>query len=343
MNNEIYATLRRTCVMMAVFAGSFILVYGGVVALTKFVYIYFRGFIPDFNENILRAIFYALSIGSFAASRFLYKKRYSPEGLKARLMEAIQDRGPNAAIGVVTGDRFIPINALERRLGINDLTDPLEVPGMIRLDVPSPVGFEYAGDRGGKIVLNESPFVVPFFGPRIGVIEMQYVQARVGQMVLYEPAGVGPHDADIFNAAAGHSVSGEFVELVGPLDSEQAGVGIHTGPSQQKPSLSAADLELEGTRRVEPRHRLDNLSVQGRFDHDGINSHHAPMIPETVCEGNSVALLVHCQASIDGLNRGCGMGKLAGEPACRCPCGDSARASFARTSLCLPMTPVKKP
>jgi hypothetical protein len=87
MNREIYVSLRRTCMMMAIFAGSFILVYGGVVALTKFVYIYFRGFIPDFNENILRAIFYALSIGSFAASRFLYRKRYSPEGLKARLKD----------------------------------------------------------------------------------------------------------------------------------------------------------------------------------------------------------------------------------------------------------------
>lgn len=87
MNREIYVSLRRTCMMMAIFAGSFILVYGGVVALTKFVYIYFRGFIPDFNENILRAIFYALSIVSFAASRFLYKKRYSPEGLKARLKD----------------------------------------------------------------------------------------------------------------------------------------------------------------------------------------------------------------------------------------------------------------
>lgn len=85
MNREIYATLRRTCMMMAVFAASFILVYGGVVALTKFVYIYFRGFIPEFNENILRAVFYAISIASFFVSREIAKRRYSPESLKTRL------------------------------------------------------------------------------------------------------------------------------------------------------------------------------------------------------------------------------------------------------------------
>lgn len=87
MNREIYVSLRRTCIMMAIFAGSFILVYGGVVALTKFVYIYFRGFIPDFNENILRAIFYSISVASFIAFRVLFKKRYSPVGLGSRLKE----------------------------------------------------------------------------------------------------------------------------------------------------------------------------------------------------------------------------------------------------------------
>ncbi len=87
MNREVYVSLRRTSVMMAAFAGSFILVYGGVVALTKFVYIYFRGFIPDFNENILRAIFYGLSIAAFAASRVLLKKRYLPDSLRGRMKD----------------------------------------------------------------------------------------------------------------------------------------------------------------------------------------------------------------------------------------------------------------
>lgn len=74
-------SFRRTCVMIAVFAASFILVYAGVVALTKFVYVYFRGFIPEFSENALRAIFYPVAIASFVFFRIVFKKRYSPEAI----------------------------------------------------------------------------------------------------------------------------------------------------------------------------------------------------------------------------------------------------------------------
>ena len=87
MDREFLISFRRTCIMIAVFAGSFIAVYAGVVALTKFVYVYFRGFIPEFNENILRVIFYALALCSFAAFRVIFKKRYSAKSLGARLKD----------------------------------------------------------------------------------------------------------------------------------------------------------------------------------------------------------------------------------------------------------------
>lgn len=87
MDREFLISFRRTCIMIAVLAGSFIAVYAGVVALTKFVYVYFRGFIPEFNENILRVIFYALAFCSFAAFRVVFKKRYSAEKLGARLKD----------------------------------------------------------------------------------------------------------------------------------------------------------------------------------------------------------------------------------------------------------------
>jgi len=84
MDRDFIVSFRRTCVMIAVFAASFILVYAGVVALTKFVYVYFRGFIPEFSENALRAIFYPVAVASFAFSRAVYKRRYSPEAISAR-------------------------------------------------------------------------------------------------------------------------------------------------------------------------------------------------------------------------------------------------------------------
>ncbi len=87
MDREFFISFRRTCVMIAVFAASFIVVYAGVVALTKFVYVYFRGFLPELNENILRAVFYAIAIASFAAFRVIFKRRYSPQALVPRLKD----------------------------------------------------------------------------------------------------------------------------------------------------------------------------------------------------------------------------------------------------------------
>lgn len=84
MDRDFLVSFRRTCVMIALFAASFILVYAGVVALTKFVYVYFRGFVPDFNENALRAIFYPVAVASFAVFRAVFKRRYSPGAIGAR-------------------------------------------------------------------------------------------------------------------------------------------------------------------------------------------------------------------------------------------------------------------
>lgn len=87
MDRQILAGLRKSCITMALFAGSFVLVYSGVVALTKFVYIYFRGFIPEFNEQVLRAVFYALSAGAYLLSAWLRRRRYSPGSLKAHIAD----------------------------------------------------------------------------------------------------------------------------------------------------------------------------------------------------------------------------------------------------------------
>lgn len=79
--------MRRTSIVMAVFAASFILMYAGVVLLIKFLYVYFRGFIPEFNGHLLRGIFYGLSALTIALSAAVSKKRYSPEGLRPRFTD----------------------------------------------------------------------------------------------------------------------------------------------------------------------------------------------------------------------------------------------------------------
>lgn len=85
MHREVLVNLRRSLILMGVFAASFVLVYTGVVALTKFVYIYFRGFIPEYNENILRVIFYSAALAALGLSFYISGRRYSPGALKPRM------------------------------------------------------------------------------------------------------------------------------------------------------------------------------------------------------------------------------------------------------------------
>ncbi|OIJ74494.1 MAG: hypothetical protein A2V21_309635 [Deltaproteobacteria bacterium GWC2_55_46] len=84
MERELLAGLRRSCLLMAVFAASFVMMYAGVVLLTKFLYIYFQGFTPEFSEHLLRAIFYGLSALTIAVSVSVSRRRYSKEGLKGK-------------------------------------------------------------------------------------------------------------------------------------------------------------------------------------------------------------------------------------------------------------------
>jgi len=88
MEKEIIKGIRRSVTLLAVFAAAFVLMYSGVVILVKFLYIYFQGFIPDFNENILRAVFYGLSALSVAAAALISKARYSPEKVRNRAVDA---------------------------------------------------------------------------------------------------------------------------------------------------------------------------------------------------------------------------------------------------------------
>lgn len=77
--------LRKSCFWMSVFASFFVFMYLGVVLLTKFMFVYFSGFVPDIDPNIFRALFYPLAALSVWAAFFIKKRRDSVERLKAAI------------------------------------------------------------------------------------------------------------------------------------------------------------------------------------------------------------------------------------------------------------------
>lgn len=78
---ELLQDLRKSSTYVAFFASSFVLMYFGVVMLSKFSYSYFEGFLPELNEWALRAVFYGLSILSVIGLSLFKKNRYSKKAL----------------------------------------------------------------------------------------------------------------------------------------------------------------------------------------------------------------------------------------------------------------------
>jgi len=83
MKEAIIKELRKTSIWMVFFASFFVLMYAGVVLLTNSQYIYFKGYLPDTDKTVLRAIFYGLTAVSVYIFIRLRKKRYSKETLNA--------------------------------------------------------------------------------------------------------------------------------------------------------------------------------------------------------------------------------------------------------------------
>lgn len=83
MKEAIIKELRKTSIWMVFFAGFFVLMYTGVVLLTSTQYIYFKGYLPDTDKTVLRAVFYGFTAVSVYVFVRLRKKRYSKEALNA--------------------------------------------------------------------------------------------------------------------------------------------------------------------------------------------------------------------------------------------------------------------
>ncbi len=145
-----------------------------------------------------------------------------------------------AGFGLVEGDFG------KAGFGGDDVADPSEIFLVVGLDGDAAGGDEGVGGGADEIGLEEAAFVVAFFGPRVGVVNVENPEGFGGQMVDDQVAGVGAHEADVGHAPADHAVGGVAVVFVGPFDAEEVAVGILAGPGEQEAALTGADLHFDG-------------------------------------------------------------------------------------------------
>ncbi len=144
-----------------------------------------------------------------------------------------------------------------------------EIRGVVGLDGPAGTGPEGADGGGDEIGLDQAAASVASFGPGIGMVDVEGVEAMIGQGSQEGLAGVGSDDADVFEPPAGHAVGGEGGVFVGPLDAEIVAFGVGAGLLEQEPALATTHFEFEWSGSIEEVSRVER-SVKSLGGHSNL-------------------------------------------------------------------------
>lgn len=82
-------------------------------------------------------------------------------------------------------------------------------------------GLEAAEHLSGVCGVDESPFVVAFFRPGVGEIDMEAIDGIVGDKAGQKVGGVGAEKADIIERPSANTVDGIAIISGCPFDSEK--------------------------------------------------------------------------------------------------------------------------
>lgn len=141
--------------------------------------------------------------------------------------------------------RSVEIDDLERR-ACEDGLDLLEVPGVVGDDLETSSVAHSLGQVLDVLGANETAFVMPRLGPRIGEVDMDGAQGVVCEVVSNQGRGIGENDTGVVALVPSKSVGGVAPIPPGVLDAQKVDVRPRSGLRDQESAFSRAHLELQG-------------------------------------------------------------------------------------------------
>ena len=102
---------------------------------------------------------------------------------------------------------------------------------------------EFAEERG----LDAAAFVVSFFWPGVGEVDVDASEAVVGDEVSDKGGGVGPKQLDVGELMPADAVGGVAPVGFGPFDAEEVDVGFEAGLLDEEGAFARADFEVHGS------------------------------------------------------------------------------------------------
>ncbi|HMO25316.1 MAG TPA: hypothetical protein PKB10_03535, partial [Tepidisphaeraceae bacterium] len=121
----------------------------------------------------------------------------------------------------------------------------LEVVLVIGHHADLPAGLEDAQHLGHPLLADESAFLLSFFRPGVGEVDVQDVDRLRPDALAHEPARFLPADAHVLQLRAAHAVGGEAGEPVGVLDPDEVRLRARPGLVEQERPLADPDLQLD--------------------------------------------------------------------------------------------------
>jgi len=107
----------------------------------------------------------------------------------------------------------------------------------------------------------ETSFMMTFFRPGIGKINVEAVHRIIRHKVGYKDGGVRANDAHIGQTPSADAVNRVTVILAGPFDAEVIVRRFGFGLVEKERSFAGADFDMDGARASENPNKI-NFAVQ---------------------------------------------------------------------------------
>ena len=107
------------------------------------------------------------------------------------------------------------------------------------------------GDKEAEEMLeigggDEASFVVTFFRPGVGEIDVETFDGIIGDEIDYKVHGVGADYADIFQSPSADAVDGVAIVFSSPLDAEEIDVRLGPGLVDKEGGFAGTDFDVDG-------------------------------------------------------------------------------------------------
>ncbi len=104
----------------------------------------------------------------------------------------------------------------------------LEIFREISGDTDCPPWLQGADKLGGIGIVEETAFMVTFFGPWVGEINVEAIDGGIGDTLDDKPGGIGADYTDVSQIPAANTVNGKTVISACPFNPDEVGVGLRS-------------------------------------------------------------------------------------------------------------------